>query len=139
VPQDRAEALRWYRLAADKGNEEALCFIGHIYETGEGVTQDFSEAMHWYQQAAEKGNAGAMFNIGMMYNNSQGVSIDPEDLYFWFYLCSTYPLPQPQGNYVNKALEVLNTKLTWNLVTEIMERAQLWIHAHPKIHFRALS
>jgi TPR repeat protein len=67
LPQDSAEAVRWYLLAADKGNEEALCFIGKMYETGDGVDQDFSEAMRWYQLAAERGNAGAMFNIGMMY------------------------------------------------------------------------
>jgi len=136
VPQDSKEALRWYRLAADKGNEEALCFMGKLYETGDGVDQDFSEAMHWYQLAAERGNAGAMFNIGIMYTRSQGVSIDPRELYFWFYLCSTYPLPQPQGNHVKKALEVLKTKLTPESITEIQERSQRWIETHPKIHFR---
>ena len=81
VPQDSTEALRWYRLAADKGNQEALCFIGKMYETGDGVDQDFSEAMRWYQLAAERGNAGAMFNIGMMYIRSQGVSIDKRELF----------------------------------------------------------
>lgn len=44
MPQDTTEGLRWYRLAADKGNEEAL-FIGIMYEIGNGVNQDLSEAM----------------------------------------------------------------------------------------------
>jgi TPR repeat protein len=136
VPQDSAEALRWYCLAADKGNEEALCFIGKLYETGDGVDQDFSEAMRWYELAAERGNAGAMFNIGMMYNRNQGVSIDLRELYFWFSLCSTCPLPELQANHVTKALQVLYTKLLPESITEVQERARRWIEAHPKIHFR---
>jgi TPR repeat protein len=135
LPQDSAEAVRWYRLAADRGNEEALCFIGKMYETGDGVEQDFSEAMRWYLLAAERGNAGAMFNIGMMYNRNQGVSIDPRELYFWFSLCSTCPLPESQTNHVKKALQVLRTKLLPESITEVQERARRWIEAHPKIHF----
>jgi uncharacterized protein len=133
VPQDGTEALRWYRLAADKGNEEALCFIGKTYETGDGVDQDFSEAMRWYQLAAERGNAGAMFNIGMMYVRSQGVSLDKHELGFWFYLCSKCSLPQAQESFVQ---EVLTTKFGPDSLVEIRERAQRWIETHPKIHFR---
>ena len=136
VPQDHMEALRWYKMAAEKGNEEALCFIAHMYETGEGVTQDYAEALRWYNIAAEKGNAGAMFNIAMMYTRSQGVTIDSHELYFWFYLCSTHPLPEPQGPSVRQALEVIKTKLTPESIAEIQGRAQKWIDTHPKIHFR---
>jgi TPR repeat protein len=136
LPQDSAEAVRWYRLAADKGNEEALCFIGKMYETGDGVEQDFSEAMRWYLLAAERGNAGAMFNMGSMYTRSQGVSVDPRELYFWYSLCLTYPLPELQANHANKALDILKTKLAPESITEIQERARRWIETHPKIHFR---
>jgi TPR repeat protein len=133
LPQDSAEAARWYRLAADKGNEEALCFIGKMYETGDGVAQDFSEAMRWYQLAAERGNAGAMFNIGMMYVRSQGVSLDKHELGFWFYLCSKCSLPQAQESFVQK---VLTDKFGPDSLAEIQERAQRWTETHPKIHFR---
>jgi TPR repeat protein len=120
VPRDGAEALRWYRLAADKGNEEALCFIGKMYETGDGVNQDFSDAMRWYQLAAEKGNAGAMFNIGSMHTRSQGVSVDPRELYFWFSLCLTYPLPELQANHAKKALGILRLQARW-------ESTKIWL------------
>ena len=133
VPQDSTEALRWYRLAVDKGNEEALCFIGKMYETGDGVDQDFSEAMRWYQLAAERGNDGAMFNIGMMYVRSQGVSLDKHELGFWFYLCSKCSLPQAQESFVQK---VLTDKFGPDSLAEIQERAQRWTETHPKIHFR---
>ena len=35
VPQDDAEAVRWYRLAADQGYVPALINLGNMYETGE--------------------------------------------------------------------------------------------------------
>ena len=136
LPQSSAEAVRWYRLAADKGNEEALCFMGKLYETGDGVEQDFSEAMRWYLLAAERGNAGAMFNIGSLYTRGQGVSVDPREVYFWFCLCSTCPLPQLQANHTKKALAVLKNKLAPESVTEIRERVRMWLEPHPKIHFR---
>jgi len=131
--QDSMEALRWYRLAAHKGSEEAFCYIGKMYGDGDGVDQDFSEAMRWYQLAAERGNAGAMFNIGMMYVCRQGVPLDKHELGFWFYLCSKCPLPQAQESTVQ---EVLTTKFGPDSLAEIRERAQRWIETHPKIHFR---
>ncbi len=40
VPEDDAEAVRWYRLAADQGYASAQFNLGVIYATGEGFPQD---------------------------------------------------------------------------------------------------
>jgi len=45
---DFAEALRWYRIAAEKGSAEAQFEIGVLYDTGQGVALDAAEAMRWY-------------------------------------------------------------------------------------------
>ena len=37
VPEDDAEAVRWYRLAAEQGNVDAQSALGFIYATGRGV------------------------------------------------------------------------------------------------------
>ncbi|WP_420448786.1 tetratricopeptide repeat protein [Candidatus Palauibacter sp.] len=37
VPQDYAEAVRWYRAAAEKGYATALLHIGEMYRNGEVV------------------------------------------------------------------------------------------------------
>ena len=37
VPQDYAEAAKWYRLAADQGFAKAQNSLGAQYATGEGV------------------------------------------------------------------------------------------------------
>ena len=39
VPQDDAEAERWYRLAAEQGHFEAQYQLGLAYDAGHGVAQ----------------------------------------------------------------------------------------------------
>ena len=45
VPQDYAEAVKWYRLAADQGEARAQHNLGMMYYKGEGVPQDVVEAV----------------------------------------------------------------------------------------------
>ena len=59
VPQDDAEAVRWYRLAAEQGDATAQYNLGLMYDEGEGVPQDDAEAVRWYRLAAEQGDASA--------------------------------------------------------------------------------
>ena len=44
VPEDDAEAVRWYRLAADQGHAGAQYNLGVMYANGEGVVEDDAEA-----------------------------------------------------------------------------------------------
>jgi hypothetical protein len=59
VPQDYAEAARWYHKAADQGNADAQNNLGWLYQNGWGVPQDYAEALRWYRKAADQGNADA--------------------------------------------------------------------------------
>lgn len=68
VPQDYAEAVRWYRLAAEQGHIEAQHQLGRMYHQGRGVPQDFPEAVAWYRQAAEQGDVEAQYAVGWMYD-----------------------------------------------------------------------
>ena len=72
VPQDDAEAVKWYRLAAEQGNASAQYNLGVGYANGEGVPQDDAEAVKWYRLAAEQGNASAQYNLGVRYANGEG-------------------------------------------------------------------
>ena len=55
VPQDDAEAVRWYRLAADQGQVDAQVSLGVMYETGRGVRRRFYVQAHmWYNLAASQ-------------------------------------------------------------------------------------
>ena len=44
VPQDYAEAVKWFRLAADQGDAGAQSILGVMYDEGHGVPQDYAEA-----------------------------------------------------------------------------------------------
>ena len=61
VPEDDAEAVRWYRLAAEQGYAGAQNNLGIMYATGRGVPEDDAEAVRWYRMAAEQGEADAQF------------------------------------------------------------------------------
>ena len=54
VPEDDAEAVRWYRLAADQGHADAQYNLGWMYANGEGVVEDDAEAVRWYRLAADQ-------------------------------------------------------------------------------------
>ncbi len=64
VPKDEAEAVRWYRRAADQGNALAQRNLGWMYERGRGVPKDEAEAVRWYRMAADQGLATAQTDLG---------------------------------------------------------------------------
>ena len=83
VPQDAAEAVRWYRLAAEQGIDSAQHNLGVMYATGEGVPQDAAEAVRWYRLAAEQGIDSAQHNLGVMYATGEGVPQDAAEAHMW--------------------------------------------------------
>jgi TPR repeat protein len=56
VTQDDAEAVHWFRKAADQGFDRAQYKLGLMYSYGQGVMADDSEAYAWLSLAAAQGN-----------------------------------------------------------------------------------
>jgi hypothetical protein len=54
IPQDYAEAAKWYRKAAEQGVAVAQHNLGFMYDKGEGVPQDYVQAHMWYNLAASR-------------------------------------------------------------------------------------
>jgi len=54
VPQDDAEAVRWYRLAAEQGGATAQVNLGVMYAEGTGVPQDDVQAHMWFDLAVSR-------------------------------------------------------------------------------------
>jgi TPR repeat protein len=52
VPQDYAEALKWWHKAADQGHAPAQSGLGAMYGLGQGVPQDYVQAHMWLNLAA---------------------------------------------------------------------------------------
>jgi TPR repeat protein len=59
VPENDAEAVRWYRLAAEQGHAIGQYNLGLMYAEGEGVPQNNVRAYVWWSVAAAQGDEGA--------------------------------------------------------------------------------
>ena len=88
VPEDDAEAVRWYLKAAEQGHADAQGMLGVMYANGEGVALDYAEAAHWRRKAAEQGDAYAQASLGLMYAMGRGVPKDYIHAYAWINLAS---------------------------------------------------
>jgi len=60
VIQDYAEAVKWYRRAAEQGHAESQHNLGLCFSEGKGVPKDEAEAIKWFRKSAEQGQADAI-------------------------------------------------------------------------------
>ena len=58
-PQDYAQAVKYYRLAADQGLAEAQYNLALCYEKGQGVAKNLNEAIRLYRMVAATGDDDA--------------------------------------------------------------------------------
>lgn len=58
-PQNKTEAIRWYKKASEQGDIDSQLALGWIYYTGNGVEKNLDESRKYYQRASEKGSKKA--------------------------------------------------------------------------------
>jgi hypothetical protein len=85
VPQDYAEAARWYRRAAEQGNVKAEYGLGYMYSQRQGLPRDYTEAANWYRKAAEQGDTKAQDGIAFLFYQGQGVTQDYTEAVRWYH------------------------------------------------------
>ena len=128
VPQDYAEAARWYRIAADQGHADAPYDLGLMYQKGQGVPQDYAAAMKWYRIAAEQGDADAQNNLGVMYDFGQGVPQDYVHAHKWYNLAAArYPASENERR--EKAVrnrDRVERRMTAEQIAEAQRLAREW-------------
>jgi len=66
VPQNDAEAVKWYRKAAEQGVVPAQYNLGVMYYFGEGVSVNSIKAYMWWSLAMEQGNESATENLNII-------------------------------------------------------------------------
>ena len=84
VAEDEAEAVKWFRKAAEQNYADAQCILGVGYTFGQGVAKDDVEAVKWFRKAAEQNLARAQFNLGTCYTFGRGVAKDYVQAVKWF-------------------------------------------------------
>ena len=75
VPQDYAEAARWFLRAAEQGHAQAQANLGMMLALGRGVDRDYVEALKWLNLAAARGNQSALKT-----RNTLLKRLSPEDI-----------------------------------------------------------
>ncbi len=75
-PKDNREALKWYKIAADKQHPQALACLGNFYEHGIEVPKDLEEAFRNYSLSAARDNAWGHYLVGRAYLYGIGTKSD---------------------------------------------------------------
>ncbi len=110
---NRDEAIRWYRIAADKGRSEAATKLNEMvantssgsnsssvqsglsaeeyhklakdyYYGNNGVSKDYEKAFGYYLQAAQMGHTDAYFDVALKYCYGLGTPKNYKEAIFWF-------------------------------------------------------
>jgi TPR repeat protein len=84
VAKDDAQAVSWYRKAADQGFAAAQSNLGLMYLAGRGVQHDDGVGAAWLLKAAQQGEATAQHNIGFLFDNGRGLPRDAERALAWY-------------------------------------------------------
>lgn len=76
--REPAEALRWFRAAAENGQTEAMTQTGLMLSNGHGVTApDLRSAVAWFERAASAGDTDAMVALAECLIHGKGVDKNP--------------------------------------------------------------
>jgi len=98
VTIDRAEAAKWYKMAADRGLAPAQYRLANLYEKANGVERNLAEAKRYYTLAAEQGNAGAMHNLAVLLASDAAGQPDFGAAAQWFIKASELGVRDSQFN-----------------------------------------
>ena len=84
IDKDNVEAMKWAHLAADRGNVDAMDFVGSAYLRGVSAERNPVIAIGYFKAAAEGKSSQAAFNLGQCYFGAQGTEQDiPKALDCW--------------------------------------------------------
>ena len=126
VPEDYAEAVKWFRLAADQGDALAQYGLGITYANGNGIPQDYAEAVKWFRLAADQGNTNAQIGLGYRYVTGTGVPVSYVRAYAWWNIAAASGDEEALDNrsVVEERMTPAQIAEAQQLSTEIFERIQ---------------
>ena len=85
--EDYKEALKWYRMAAEKGDLSSQELLSTLLENGDeefGVEKNEGEALMWLTKAAEAGSASAQMTLARKYKEGKMVAQSYEEAIRWY-------------------------------------------------------
>jgi uncharacterized protein len=120
-----ADALNWYKKAAQQGSIDAATDIALLYANGKGVTRDSEQAVAWFRRAAEGGDASAQYNLALMYERGEGAPRDYKEAIRWLTAAGDQDLIPPLLALAEISLQPPNSTMTAdvNKAMQYYERA----------------
>ena len=76
LAKDPAQAERWLRIDAERGDGRSMMRLGWAHLTGEIPSQDPAEGGRWMERAIEEGHTQAYVEYGNWYFHRNGNSLD---------------------------------------------------------------
>jgi uncharacterized protein len=76
VPIDEAKAAKWYKIAADRGDPDAMFALAIFHITRRGGLSDRNEAAKLLTSAAKLGHPTAAYDLGLLYLEGQQLPQD---------------------------------------------------------------
>lgn len=80
VKQDNAEAIKWFKLAAEQSHAASQNNLGVIYYIHE---KNELEAIKWFRMAAQNGSPEAQVVLGTKYLNGEGIQKNCKEAEKW--------------------------------------------------------
>jgi TPR repeat protein len=119
-PKDLAEAARWYRLAAEKGNAESQYDLGFMLLLGEGGAKDTDQGVMWLERAGEQGESSAFGLLVDCYQNGYcDVPVDAGKAALWRSRLKEYERlhpPKPRRRYsIEGAVAESSLECLWDI------------------------
>jgi TPR repeat protein len=89
-PQDKVEAIKWLRRAADHGDHQAQSMLAVMLIRGNDMEQNKSEAEKLLRNAAEHGSDVGQNDLGFTILNGDIISTNPVEAAMWFRLAVSH-------------------------------------------------
>jgi hypothetical protein len=131
VPQDYAQAVVWYRKAAEQNLATAQYRLGVLYANGAGVPPDKAQSAAWFQKAADQGYVYAQEMLGMDYLTGDGVQRDYLEAYFWLDVASFSNAREVVTGRRATERDAAAVYLSQADLFREQERARKWFEDHP--------
>jgi len=126
VPQDDAEATKWFRKAAEQGDASAQYSLGYALHAGLGTPADHAEESAWFRKAAEQGHAQARINVGMTYFKGMGVPQDYVQAHMWFNLAAASATDDDIRKQAVTNRDVVAAAMTPTQIADAQKLAREW-------------
>ncbi len=114
---DYAQAVEWYRKAAEQNHSLAQFNLGMMYAHGQGVRRDAAQSRLWYHKAAQQGDAGAQFNLGNSYHHGSFSQAPAEaaesriEAYKWYRLAAAQGYQGSETAYATLTLNMTRAEV----------------------------